>query len=207
MAGCDHSLADKPPNVELVDGSHARHLGHQPRLQVQQVDVRGDGVEEDEGGVPEERPGAHQDDDHDDQGEDGVQVVLVLPLCEHDDQGGDAHHHAAQGVRQHVEEHPGDVHAVAAGGVAVAVPVTLGLLGCVAVAVAIICLVVLAVAVLCRVSVTVSVAVLLSVAVAVSTICRLGFVLTSMAVAVAHVTKQQHTDLERVGILPHIYLK
>ena len=112
VTGGHHSPAYKTPHVELVDGTNSCHCGHQPGLEVQQVDVGGDGVEEDQGGVPEQWPGAHQDDQHDHQGEDGVQVEPVLPVGEHDHQGGDADHHTAQRVCQHMEEDTSDVHAV-----------------------------------------------------------------------------------------------
>ena len=114
VAGGNNSPPHKPPDVELVDGGDSFHRGHQPGLKVKQVDVGRDGVEEDQGGVPEQRPGAGQDDQDNHQGEDGVQVEPVLPVSEHDHQGGDADHNTAQGVCQHVEEHAGDVHAVTA---------------------------------------------------------------------------------------------
>ena len=74
-----------------------------------------DAVEEDQGGLAEEGPGAgtHQEDQQ--EGEDGVQVVLVLPVCQPDDGGADQDHHAAQGVRHHVEEDALDVELLSAG--------------------------------------------------------------------------------------------
>ena len=68
-----------------------------------------DGVEEDEDGLLEERPGAEGDEEDDDEGEEGVEVVPVLPVSQPDDGGADHHHHTAQGVSHHVEEHSLDV--------------------------------------------------------------------------------------------------
>ena len=49
---------------------------HQPGPELRGVEVRGGGVEEDEDGLLEEGPGAGADQDHDQQRQGGVQVVL-----------------------------------------------------------------------------------------------------------------------------------
>ena len=110
VTGGHNPPSDQPPDVELVDAGDARDALHQVGLQLGQVNVGRDGVEEDEGGVPEERPGGHADDDHDEEGEDGVEVVPVLPICQPDDGGADHHHHTAQSVSHHVQEDTADVH-------------------------------------------------------------------------------------------------
>ena len=69
-----------------------------------------DGVEEDEDGLPEERPGADTDEEDDDEGEDGVEIVLVLPVGQPDHGGADQDHHAAESVRQNVEEDAANIH-------------------------------------------------------------------------------------------------
>ena len=74
------------------------------RLELRGVDVAGGGVEEDVDGLPEQRPGAHTDEDHDHEAEKGVDVDPEPPLREHHG-GTDEHHHAAQGVSHHVQEH------------------------------------------------------------------------------------------------------
>ena len=102
--------SDQSPNVKLVDAGDPLHWGDQPLLQVHQVDVGGDGVEEDEGGVPQQGPGGGADDEDDEEAEDGVEVVPVLPVWEPDDGGADHDDEAAQGVCQDMQEHPGDVH-------------------------------------------------------------------------------------------------
>ena len=89
---------------------HCLDCSDQTLLQVQQVDVGGDGVEEDQGGVPEEGPGGDADDEDDDEAEDGVEVVPVRPVREGDHGGADHDDDAAEGVRQNVQEHPGNVH-------------------------------------------------------------------------------------------------
>ena len=83
-----------------MDAGHSVHRADQPLLEVHQVDVGGEGVEEDEGGVPEEGPGGHADDADDEEAEDGVEIVPVLPVGEPDDGGADHDGDTAQGVRQ-----------------------------------------------------------------------------------------------------------
>ena len=110
MTGCHHPAPHQSPHVQLVDAGHTGHRLDQIPLQLHEVDVAGDGVEEDEGGVPEQRPGGDHDDADNDQAEHGVQVVFVLPVSQHDHQGRDDDGEAAQGVGQDVQEHPRDVH-------------------------------------------------------------------------------------------------
>ena len=83
-----------------MDAGHSVHRADQPLLEVHQVDVGGEGVQEDEGGVPEEGPGGDADDADDEEAEDGVEIVPVLPVGEPDDGGADHDGDAAQGVRQ-----------------------------------------------------------------------------------------------------------
>ena len=87
-----------------MDVSDCWYSRDQAGLQGIGVDVSRDGVEEDEDGLPEERPGADTDEEDDDEGEDGVEIVLVLPVGQPDHGGADQDHHAAESVRQDVEE-------------------------------------------------------------------------------------------------------
>ena len=96
--------------VNVPDGGHRRD---QAGLQSLGVNVPGDGVEEDEDGLPEEGPGADTDEEDDDEGEDGVEIVFILPVSQPDHGGADQHHHAPQGVRQDVEEHALDIELLA----------------------------------------------------------------------------------------------
>ena len=93
-----------------MDAGHSVHRADQPLLEVHQVDVGGEGVEEDEGGVPEEGPGGDADDADDEDAEDGVEIVPVLPVREPYDGGADDDNNTAQSVSQDMQEHPGDVH-------------------------------------------------------------------------------------------------
>ena len=104
------SPSNQPPHVELVDAGDALDSLDEVGLELGQVNVGRDGVEEDQGGVPEEGPGGDADDDHDDEGEDGVQVVFILPVSQPDDRGADHHHYGAQCVRHDVQEDTTDVH-------------------------------------------------------------------------------------------------
>ena len=112
-------VADKPayklPDVKLMNISDCFTTRHQTGSQGVSIDMFWDAVEEDQGGLAEEGPGAgtHQEDQQ--EGEDGVQVVLVLPVCQPDDGGADQDHHTAQGVRHDVEEDALDVELLSAG--------------------------------------------------------------------------------------------
>ena len=83
-----------------MDAGHSVHRADQPLLEVHQVDVGGEGVEEDEGGVPEEGPGGHADDADYEEAEEGVEIVPVLPVGEPDHGGADHDGDTAQSVRQ-----------------------------------------------------------------------------------------------------------
>ena len=54
------------------------------------------GVEQDECGVSEKRPGGERDDGDQQQGQGRVQVVLVAPVCQPD-------HTGTEGVSAHIE--------------------------------------------------------------------------------------------------------
>ena len=62
-------------------------------------------VEEDVDRLPEQRPGAHTDEDHDHEAKQGVDIVPEAPVGEPDHGGTDEDHHASQGVSHHVQEH------------------------------------------------------------------------------------------------------
>ena len=67
--------------------------------------MTGGGVEEDVDRLPEQGPGAHTDENHDHEAEQGVDVVPELPVGVIDHSGADEDHHAAQSVSHHVQEH------------------------------------------------------------------------------------------------------
>ena len=85
--------------MKFVNVSDGWDSWYEASLKSLGVNVARDGVEEDEDWLPEEGPGAGTDQQDDDEGEDGVQVVFVLPLSQPDDGGADEDHHAAQRVR------------------------------------------------------------------------------------------------------------
>ena len=101
--------------MKFTDISDRLATRHQSRSQGVSIDVVGDGVEEDEGGLCEERPGAGADQEDDHEGEDGVEIVLVLPVGQPDHGGADQDHHAAESVRQNVEEDAVDIELLATG--------------------------------------------------------------------------------------------
>ena len=72
--------------VNLLDDGETRN---QTAAETVRVHMGRGGVEEDHDGVPEQGPGAQRDQEDDDQGEDGVQVVPVLPVSQPDDRGAD----------------------------------------------------------------------------------------------------------------------
>ena len=97
--------SNKLPDVKLMNVPDDWNTSQETRLELRGVDVTGGGVEEDVDRLPEQRPGAHTDEDHDHEAEQRVDVVPELPVGEPDHGGADEHYHTSQGVSHHVQEH------------------------------------------------------------------------------------------------------
>ena len=66
--------------------------------------MRRNGVQENQGGISKERPSSHTDDNHDNQGQNRVKIVLILPIREPYDTGADHDDNTAKSISHDMQE-------------------------------------------------------------------------------------------------------
>lgn len=110
VGGRNDPVAGQLPHVELVHRQHPVHLLQQPPLDGVHLDVRRNGLQQNERGLAEQGPHRvqNQDDQQDRQGR--IHVQLVLPLGEPHDQRANDDDHTAEGVAEHMQERAPHVH-------------------------------------------------------------------------------------------------
>ena len=86
--------------MKFMYAGYSRNRVDEVSLETHQVNVWRNRVEEDKGGVSEEWPRGDADDDHDDQRQERVKIVLVLPVCQPDDGGTDQDDNTAKCIRK-----------------------------------------------------------------------------------------------------------
>ena len=89
----DDPVPGQLPDVELVHGEDPVHLGHQLLLEAVHLDVGGHGLEEDQGGLNQQRPDRLEDQEDQEDAEARVHIVLVFPISLPHDQGRDDDDH------------------------------------------------------------------------------------------------------------------
>src|SRR5690606_35844280 len=105
--------AGERPYVQVVDFLDAGY-GPERGMHVAEVDVAGDGLEQDVDGLADEAPGADEDQECDN---DGYDRVGRHPAGEEDDESGGDGADGAEQVAEHVEVCAPEVEVVAGGGV------------------------------------------------------------------------------------------
>ena len=80
MGRGDDPVTRQLPDVKLVNCQDSVNLRHQLLLQGVHLDVCGNGLQEDQGGLNEERPDGLENEDDEEEGEAGVHVQFVLKL-------------------------------------------------------------------------------------------------------------------------------
>ncbi|KAL8960634.1 MAG: hypothetical protein Q9183_005430 [Haloplaca sp. 2 TL-2023] len=103
MQGSDFFRVAQLPHVQVVAADDAREV-LDIGLDIVDGDARRDGLEEDAGSGLAEGDSGGEDDDSDDEGDAGVDVVAPGPGGEPDDEGGADDADVAQGVAHDVEE-------------------------------------------------------------------------------------------------------
>ena len=110
MGGSDNSVSSQLPDVELVNCQDPVNLRHQLLLQRVHLDMCGHSLQEDQGGLYQERPDRLEDENDEEDGEAGVHIQLVLPVSFPHDDSGDDDDHRAESVSHDVQEDSSHVH-------------------------------------------------------------------------------------------------
>ena len=110
MGGSDDSVSGQLPDVELVNCQDPVNLRHQLLLQRVDLDMCGHCLQEDQGGLDQERPDRLEDENDEEDGESGVHIQLVLPVSFPHYDSGYYDDHRAEGVSHDVQEDTSHVH-------------------------------------------------------------------------------------------------
>lgn len=89
VSGGDDPVACQLPDVKLVNCQDPVNLRHQFLLQGVDLDMCGNSLQQDEGGLDEERPDRLENEDDEEERETWVHIELVLPVSLPHYDGGD----------------------------------------------------------------------------------------------------------------------
>jgi len=104
------AIAGQLPHMELVHSQHAIDFLQKPLLDGINLDVRGHRLQQDQGGLAQQRPHGVQDQHNQYNGQSGIHIESVLPLRLPHHHSTDHHNDAAECIAQNVQEGAAHVH-------------------------------------------------------------------------------------------------